>query len=230
MEINNRQRAIIIGSILGDGTIEKRWQYPRLRFGHGISQKEYIFWKYDEFRNIANQSPTYVEEWHKVMGKKYGSWHFGTKGTPELIMFWNDFYQNKHKIVPMHIKKILIDPLSIAVWFMDDGYKRNDCNAFRLNTDAFSLNDQQLLQAAVEENFGIPTKLHKKGKYRNIYIPESSSKKFVELVKRYIVPSMEYKIALAPVTTGVSLLENKDSTESRYYNTLTPLKFKRVKI
>ena len=51
----------------------------------------------------------------------------------------------------------------------------------RLNTDAFSFAEQQLLQSAIERNFGIQTKLHRKGKYWNIYIPETSAFKFAEV-------------------------------------------------
>ena len=81
---------------------------------------------------------------------------------------------------------------------MDDGYKRNDCNALRLNTDSFSLPEQRLLQSALEKNFEIKSTLHRKGEYWNIYIPESSVRRFVQIIKPYILPSIAYKISLAP--------------------------------
>ena len=81
---------------------------------------------------------------------------------------------------------------------MDDGYKRNDCNALRLGTDSFTKNEQVLLQSVLRNNFGIETSLHKKGKYWNIYIPQKESKKFIDVVKPYIIPEFTYKIALTP--------------------------------
>ena len=81
---------------------------------------------------------------------------------------------------------------------MDDGYKRNDCDAFRFNTDSFGRSEQQMLREVLEKNFGIDSTLHKKGKWWNIYIPQKSSKRFVELVQPYVIPSLGYKIALAP--------------------------------
>jgi len=203
MELTERQKAIIVGAILGDSNLEKRWKNPRLRFAHSVIQKEYVLWKYRELQSIASKEPRCVKEAYWKNGKVYESWQFGTRALLELMYYWNIFCSTGIKIIPTSISHILIHPLSLAVWLMDDGYKRNDCNAFRLNTDAFSFAEQQLLQSALDKNFGIQSKLHKKGKYWNIYIPETSVFQFVELVREYIIPSMKYKIALAPVTTGV---------------------------
>lgn len=202
MELTERQKAIIIGAILGDSSLEKEWKNPRLRFAHSIIQKEYLLWKYQELQDISGD-PVLIKQKHWKNGKIYESWRFSTHALPELMHYWNLFCSDRSKKIPRSITDILVHPLSLAVWLMDDGYKRNDCNAFRLNTDAFSFTEQQLLQSALENNFGIQTKLHKKGKYWNIYIPETSAFKFADLIGKYIIPSMKYKIALAPVTTGV---------------------------
>lgn len=198
MELSDRQRAIIVGSMLGDGMLEKRWRYPRLRFGHGLVQKEYLFWKYNEFQNLTSSQPTLVNTWHKKMAQRYQSLHFGTRAMPELMEYWNAFYADGCKMIPKNIGELLIDPLSLAVWFMDDGYKRNDCNALRLNTDSFSGEEQKQLQLVLEKNFGIMSTIHRKGKYWNLYIPRASAYRFVQIVRPYIIPSISYKIALAP--------------------------------
>lgn len=202
MELSERQKAIIVGAILGDSNLEKRWLNPRLRFAHSIIQKDYLFWKYQELRNMASSRPIRIKQRHWKNGKIYESWQFATRAMPELLYYWNLFCPEKRKVIPTNISELLTHPLSLAVWLMDDGYKRNDCNAFRLNTDAFSEMEQKLLQNSLDNNFGIRTKLHKKGKYSNIYIPENSASKFAALVREYIIPSMQYKIALVPVTTG----------------------------
>lgn len=201
MELTERQKAIIVGAILGDSSLEKEWRNPRLRFAHSINQKEYLLWKYQELRDISG-NPVLIKQKYWKNGKIYESWQFSTRALPELLYYWNLFCPDRRKKIPMNISDILVHPLSLAVWLMDDGYKRNDCNAFRLNTDAFSFAEQRLLQSVLENNFGIQTKLHRKGKYWNIYISETSAFTFVDLVREYIIPSMRYKIALAPVTTG----------------------------
>lgn len=81
---------------------------------------------------------------------------------------------------------------------MDDGYKRNDCNAFRISTDAFSKTEQIKLQKILAQHFGIASSLHRKKKWWNFYIPEKATKRFRQIVSPYIVPSLRYKVALAP--------------------------------
>lgn len=39
-------------------------------------------------------------------------------------------------------QKRLIDPTTLAVWFMDDGTKRTDCNAGRIATQGFTKKEQ----------------------------------------------------------------------------------------
>lgn len=198
MECTVRQRAIILGAVLGDSQIEKRWENPRIRFAHSVRQKDYLFWKYSELQSIASSEPILIREKHQITQKVYESWQFGTRALGEFLEYWNWFYPSGRKCVPERITELIVSPLSIAVWYMDDGYKRNDCNAIRLNTDAFSRLDHERLQRMLEGNFGITSALHRKGKYWNIYIPRHSVRKFVELVRPYVVPTLEYKIALAP--------------------------------
>ena len=231
MELTGRQKAIIVGAILGDSNLEKRWKNPRLRFAHSVSQKEYVLWKYRELRNIASSAPIPIRQLHWQNGKMCESWQFATRALTELTHYWNLFCSSGTKRIPPNISDILTHPLSLAIWLMDDGYKRNDCNAFRLNTDAFPIAEQQLLQTALTENFGIHSKLHRKGKYWNIYIPEASARRFVALVREHVIPCMEYKIALTPVTTGVSgETETKIFPSSRKYNTLTSYSSERMMV
>ena len=195
--LTKRQQAIILGAVLGDSTVEKAWKNPRIRFAHSIKQQEYLFWKYNEFKDISCK-PALIRERHWKTDKIYESWQFNTHALDELHYYRNFFYPNGKKIIQDQIINVLTNPLSLAVWFMDDGYKRNDCNALRLNTDSFSLPGQILLQSALEKNFEIKSTLHRKGEYWNIYIPESSVRRFVQIVKPYILPSLAYKISLAP--------------------------------
>ena len=133
-----------------------------------------------------------------MMQKVYESWQFGTRALPEFREYWDWFYPHGRKSIPERIHELMISPLSVAVWHMDDGYKRNDCNAIRLSTDAFSKPDHLRLRAMLKKNFGIVSALHRKGKYWNIYIPQHAVEKFTEIVEPYIVPGLKYKIALAP--------------------------------
>lgn len=198
MQLTQRQEAIIIGTILGDGCLERNGKHVRLRLEHGKSQKSYLLWKYNELKEIITGNIMRLHSYHKINKCFYDSFRAYTFSNQIFDQYWNIFYPKNKKVIPVRIKSILTDPLSIAVWFMDDGYKRNDCNALRLGTDSFTKNEHVLLQFVLKNNFGIETSLHKKGKYWNIYIPQKESKKFVDLVRPNIIPEFTYKIALTP--------------------------------
>lgn len=198
MQLTKKQQDIIIGSLLGDGCLERNGNHVRLRIGHGAVQKEYLFWKYKELKNLSTGTPRYVIMHRKANDKFYESWHFSTYSDKSLERFWEIFYRNGTKRVPDNVEELLRSSLSLAVWFMDDGYRRNDCNACRISTDAFSLAEQKLLQRALKKNFGLETKLHKKLKTWNIYISNRIVKQFADIMRPYIIPSLKYKINLAP--------------------------------
>ena len=198
MRITTRQDAIIIGSLLGDGCLEKNGKWTRLRLEHGHIQKSYLVWKYKELKSLVTGKIMEVRVFKKAQKLFYYSYRMYTFSNPALDFYRNIFYVNKKKIIPEDFASLLKHPLSLAVWFMDDGYKRNDCNALRLSTDSFTKSEQYILQSVLKSNFGIETSVHKKGKYWNIYIPEKESKKFIALIQPYIIPELIYKITLTP--------------------------------
>ena len=212
--LTQRQKAILVGSLLEDATVELRWKNARARFAHSVIQKEYLFWKHKEFCTIATAEPQFVRQTiHWQTGKIYTNWHFSTKALPELNNYRHLFYQGGKKIVPDDIENLLTDPLSLAVWIMDDGYKRNDCDAVRISTESFSLQEHQLLIKCLKLNFGLHARTHCKSKWFNLYIPQPEMTRLRILIEEYVIPSMRYKIY--PVTTEPSyrMMQRRDSPE-----------------
>lgn len=192
--LTSEQKFLIFGTLLGDGSIEKRKKNPRLRIDHTSSQKEYVFWKYNILRNIATREPHILEEKDKRSGKIFSRWYFSTKAIPELDFYHQLFYRNGRKTILNKIINHFHNPLSLAVWLMDDGYKRNDCDALRLSTDCFSYEENLILQKCLSVNFGISSTIHRKGKAWNIYIPSSQMKSVRSLLDSYIISTMKYKL------------------------------------
>lgn len=192
--LNNEQKALIIGTLLGDGSIEKRHKNPRLRIDHSSVQKEYVFWKYNILKNIATREPHILYEKDKRSGKVFSRWYFSSKAMPELEFYYRLFYQEGKKIIRKEIINYLKEPFSLAVWLMDDGYKRNDCDALRLSTDCFSFGEQETLQYCLDKNFGISSKIHRKGRFWNIYIPSTEMGVARAILNSYIIPTMSYKL------------------------------------
>ena len=132
--LTERQKAIIIGSLLGDGTMRCKTN-ALLEINHSIKQSEYVDWKYNELKKLVSSKP------HKRFGNAGRiAYRFTTKSLPELTKIYREFYADGRKIVPNGLK---IHPLSLAVWFMDDGCKSH--NAVYLNTQKFDIAEQNNL-------------------------------------------------------------------------------------
>ena len=200
--LTSKQKEVLMGALLGDGALELNGRYPRLRIDHAIKQKSYVEWKYEIFRGLTTRGiKQFSSKLDSRTKKRYSHCKFDTISTPLLNEFYEIFYalgKKRKKKIPNDIVTLLRNPLSLAVWYMDDGYKRNDCNALRISTDGFTFEEQKLLQKCLKRNFEIETKLHRKGRYWNIYIPNSQVKNFCSIVKPYIISEMNYKIFLTP--------------------------------
>lgn len=203
----SNQNDFLVGTILGDGNLRfvARNREVSLIIDHGMQQKEYVLWKYRIMQNLVLTEPKKLHRtYHKDTSRKLTSYRFSTISHPELTSWYNIFYKNGIKIIPSIIGTILKSSFSLAIWFMDDGNKNN--KAVFLNTQQFSLQEQEKLRECLLNNFGLTTAINKhwvyKGKqlYR-IRIDTKSTKKLYQLIKDFMLPSMMYKFPFFPVTT-----------------------------
>lgn len=194
--LSNRQKAILIGKILGDGTLEKNGYYSRLRVCHSSKQREYVFWLYKELKDLSTKKPRFIMT-DNERGKLY-QYRFDTYSLPVVDRYRKLFYNNGKKIVPRNIFKLLTSPISLAVWYMDDGYKRTDNSGLYLCTSGFTKLENLRLKECLFTNFGLETNLHYAGGYIRLHIPSRCISLFSKYVSPYLVKSMFYKIPLTP--------------------------------
>src|SRR5438552_15531755 len=115
MNLPPEAQSVIVGSLLGDGYLTPSGS---LQVEHCLAHADYVGWKYEMLRSIAGKRPRIVERYDSRTAKTYRSMRFYTKCV--LKCFRNDFYEDRRKVVPRFIGR-LMDPLAVAVWFMDDG-------------------------------------------------------------------------------------------------------------
>ncbi len=190
--LTDRQREIIIGTLLGDGHLEKNGRYTRLRIDHYNKHKEYIFWLAKELTPFS-LTPRIISEIDKRNGKVYTRWHFSTKSLPLFDEFQKLFYVGKRKIIPTNFGE-LITPLSLAIWYMDDGFIRKDSKGFYLCTSSYTQEEHILLTKALHKRFDLLTRIHHQRQYCRTFIPSASADKFNALVKPYILQDFDYKL------------------------------------
>lgn len=181
---NDQQFDLILGSMLGDGSLrfEKHGNRGHLRVGHGKKQKEYCEWKANSFGQ-------------EIGVTKKGSVWFDSERSEEFMEF-NDIIKKKGVVF---IPDRLIDqltPKSIAIWYQDDG-------TFSGSYERWGHGKSQIAATLLKENCGLkvaakicslglgyPTFIKGKG----FLWSSDESKLFQRGIGKYVHPSMRYKL------------------------------------
>lgn len=201
--LTKREKDIIIGSLLGDGSMRMigRNTNPVFCVSHSEKEKDYVFWKYKELKRLINTAPWREQRiYHKDRSRKLFSWRFQTLSSLFFSDIYKTFYPKKKKIIPVGIENLLRkSPLALTVWIMDDGNRNH--NALFLNTQSFSLRDQQRLVKALKNVFNFKATINKHSKSKGIQlyrirINTESTNELGDMVKRLILPEFKYKIPI----------------------------------
>lgn len=194
--MTKKAQNIIVGSLLGDGWLNALSPTQKAVFCVKCNDKSlgYLKWLREQ---IAELQPSVLKRI-----ERYSQHYFYTRRDKDLGGFRKLFYPDEgKKIVPPNIKSLLNDPISLAVWYQDDGtldfrskYHRNALIA----THCFSFEDCILLKDTLHENFGIKVSVCKcqmRGKmYYRLYVLSESMNRFVETIQPYIHQNHAYKI------------------------------------
>jgi hypothetical protein len=199
MNLSSQAHSIVVGSLLGDAYL-----YPNgtLQIEHQLKHADYVLWKYENLKGIAGRSPAIVERYDSRTNKTYRSMRFYTKAV--LKDFRSGFYRGRKKVIPARIGSLL-NPFAMAVWFMDDGGRgARTPKGVVFNTSSYTLREQRILQSVLAEKFGLQTSVHRGGKGFQLYIKRQSFERFVKLVSPALIPQMQYKLPVDPVTTSLA--------------------------
>ena len=180
------EREVVIGCLLGDGTLSKAGKEYRLRIEHKAAHREYVDWKYSRLKRFCLTEPQFM--------RRHTSCRFGTVGHPELTELRQAFYKNGKKSVPEFLGEWL-SSLGLAILFMDDG--RRVHNTVSLALHGYCESDAKLIKTILLK-LGIESTLQADGHgyRRRLYIATSSYVTFKRLVKPYVeqVHCMTYKL------------------------------------
>lgn len=192
LKLSDWQKSVLIGKILGDGSLVPTFTGKnfRLKIEQQVKHREYVEWTEQIFHSWVISGIKFIAS-NNSLG-------FRTISHPELTMFRNKFYTDHKKIIPADLKTILTHPVSLAVWFMDDGGLSTSKKAVTISTHCYSKNDNYALIECLKENFGIQINLNWDGKGNRLYFPVNTAAKFKQIVQPYILPLMRYKLPLTP--------------------------------
>ena len=217
LQLTSTEEAVLLGTLLGDGHIQKRSNSFRSKISHRAQDKQYVVWKYEKLKRLCSKNHPPKQVTSKLNDESY---FFYLNSGDYLKKYHQLFYQptvwvsvdqtTGKRVEKLKYKKVITqalidylpkDPLMLAVWFLDDGNRRTDCFSGRLATQGFSKTEQQLLSKYLSEIFQIDTKIvpHLKTKqqyYLTIPAKNRQFSKFVSLIEPSVnqIDCMKYKI------------------------------------
>jgi LAGLIDADG DNA endonuclease family len=155
---------IIIGSLLGDGSMSKTISFPIskkhnscLVIKHGIKQLQYNLYK-KALLEREGFKMYFKEEKQEDLRMTKGYSETNTIRTQNNIVF-NEYrkiwYPEDKKIIP---KNIIINPLALAIWYMDDGCYTN--GIVYLYTNGFTKEECNFLKNYLLERYNIEINVH----------------------------------------------------------------------
>jgi hypothetical protein len=192
--LTERQKSIVIGSMLGDGSLHRDRGYGNSLFEKKqcLKHKEYLDWHIDEFGVYAKplsdvfMDVNIAEHNHRIVAipcERYlQGYKFETITNPvwsQLELIWYkrngdgsyvlDNNGRRIKIIPSSL--VELDDLALAVWFCDDGTNWVKTRRGWLFTQSFSINEAERL-VVILSNLGIRSKIIKKlSHYTNDFQP-----------------------------------------------------------
>jgi hypothetical protein len=165
VSLSVRAQAIILGALLGDGSlkIHKPYKNARFSFRHSIKQQEYFRWKAEELREVSSEKNIFVQRgdgFSKVDKLRYQS-----RACESLTKLHKLTYRkNNLAISRKWLNKMT--PLSLAIWWLDDGSLISNSRKGVFCTDEFSYESQVILTRYMSKVWGIKLRIGKIGPKR----------------------------------------------------------------
>lgn len=201
-KFNKTSRNLLIGLLLGDGTISNNNVF---KISHCEQQKDYLEWKIKLLNEngIRNNG---IKSYIKTKGFNINVPVYYTQLNiiPFIKVLKRVFYKGK-KIIGNRKLLNRLSPQEIAIWYMDDGCinirknKERPCGFYIRISTCEPKEEVQTIIDYFKEVWGINFYMFHEGRKEDSYSLCCGTKeglKFIELVKPYVsqVPSMIHKI------------------------------------
>jgi recombination protein RecA len=195
MKLTSRQRSILVGTVLGDGFLQKTGsRNAQLRLEHGGEQKAYLQWKADAFSRLFQGEPKQMTRQHPHSKETYTYWRYQSNASPAFGVWRQYFYDaDGTKHIPRDLGKYL-SPLAIAVWYMDDGYFDHRDRASHIYLGRVTRRDVENARNALAEAIGIHCRVkNKKEKGFVLHFAGDANRELHEVIGPYMLDQFSYK-------------------------------------
>jgi recombination protein RecA len=196
--LSDTQWQVLLGGLMGDSALSptRNGAAARLRWGHGAKQAAYGDWKASLFANAHVSRSTNAK----------GAVFHDVQPLAELAELRQAVYIGGKKVLSYDYLKQLT-PLSLAVWYMDDGTFANRSKQLQERTkdgsgrseicvQAFSRDSQERLQKHLSDTWGLNASLIERGSRKMAYLifPKDETAKLHALIAPFVPSMMQYKL------------------------------------
>jgi recombination protein RecA len=196
--LSDFQWEVVLGGLMGDGALSptRSGNGARFRWGHSVKQAEYADWKASLFANVG------VSRSENAKGAVFHD----VRPLPELAELRHAVYMGGKKVLGDDYLKRLT-PLSLAIWYMDDGSFTLRSKGLQVRTaggsgrsefcvEAMSPDSRRRLRDYLADTWGLDAKLTVQGKAQKavLQFPTGETAKFHALIAPFVHPSMDYKL------------------------------------
>jgi len=196
--LSDFQWQVLLGALMGDGALSptRSAHGGRFRWGHGAKQQPYADWKASLFGNLNPSRSTNAK----------GDVFYDMTPLPELAELRSAVYLAGKKVLSEDYLKALT-PLSLAIWYMDDGSYSERSKGLQARTadgsgraeicvEALEPTSRQRLVDYLAGTWGIHARIRLAGRTAKAVLsfPKDETAKLQALVAPFVHPSMEYKL------------------------------------
>lgn len=186
--------------MLGDASLQtqNKGKTYRMKFEWGDKHQAYLFHVYNLLDEWVLAQP------HKKIRLNSNlnfvtTWAFQTLSHEAFNILAELFIINNKKGIIKDLIKNHLTARSLAYWFMDDGgkldYNKNSKNfSVVLNTQSFIKEEVEIMAVELSNKFNLNCSTRTNKGKQIIIIDHSSYNKFLNLIKPYLIPEMEYKL------------------------------------
>lgn len=187
-------KQILIGNILGDVYMRRFSEKANARiiFRQGSINASYLLHLYNLYQEFVTTAVSSITD--KNTGKIRYNLSFATLALPCFNELYEAFYLEGQKIIPNNIADLLSE-VSLAYWIMDDGSFTG--SGLKLHTNAYSLEELNLLIKALDKNFSIKASVNVSNREKSqfsLYISKNQMSLVKDLVIKHMHPDMLYKL------------------------------------
>lgn len=222
IKLNNYQKEILNGAMLGDGSLCISKNGINAQFCYTSKSLQHVEFVTKEFLQYSyKEGIKHISVFDKRTNKTYERYTFRTISDNGLTNIYNQWYRNKIKHIP---RDLILTPTTCLIWYIGDGCicnsSKHNGQHIKLATNCFTKEEQENILLPQLKQFD--ARLNKVGKSKNtgeyqyaIFIPRKYIKDFLEYIGECPFSDYAYKWNVKDINT-ISYTQYYSEWEEKY--------------